>query len=136
MARNGYDSEQPNTIWQQYLRTNLGPGPAPSPTAAQNQAQIAAAVTDADCTLDTDLGGIYFAIQDSYERQLATANQQALTAAVREFKANYAKELSKLPALLRTTSATPDLPGAPGPPGQPGASGHPGQPGRPSPTRS
>ena len=137
MARNGYDSQQPNTIWQQYLRTNPGPGPAPgsspSPTAAQNQAQIAAAVTDADCTLDTDLGGIYFAIQGSYERQLATANQQALGVAVREFKANYAKELSKLPALLRTTSATPDLPGAPG---QPGASGHPGKPGRPSPARS
>ena len=80
MARNGYDSQQPNTIWQQYLRTNLGPGPipgsTPSPTAAQNQAQIAAAVTDTDCTLSADLGGIYFAIQTSYERQLATANQQ------------------------------------------------------------
>ena len=39
-----------------------------------------------------------------------TANQQALNAAVREFKANYAKELSRLPALLRTASATPNLP--------------------------
>jgi hypothetical protein len=133
MARNGYDSEQPNTIWQQYLRTNLGPGPPPSPTAAQNQAQIAAAVTDADCTLSTDLGGIYFAIQTSYERQLATANQLALGVAVREFKANFAKELSKLPALLRTTSATPELPG---PPGSSRAPGHRSQPSAPSPTRS
>lgn len=40
-----------------------------------------------------------------------TANQQALNAAVREFKANYAREIRKLPALLRTTSATPNLPG-------------------------
>ena len=68
-------------------------------------------MTDADCTLSTDLGGIYFAIQTSYEKQLVTANQQALNAAVREFKANYARELSKLPALLRTASATPSLPG-------------------------
>ena len=120
MARNGYDTVQANTIWQQY-----GGGPAqvpgsnsapaapqnPAPTAAQNKAQIAAAVTDADCTLSTDLGGIYFAIQASYEKQLVTANQQALNAAVREFKANYARELRKLPALLRTASATPNLNG-------------------------
>jgi hypothetical protein len=140
MARNGYDAVQPNTIWRQYLATRLGPpsssgsGPAasPSPSAAQNQAQIAAAVTDADCTLSTDLGGIYFAIQASYEKQFATANQQALDAAVREYKANYAKELSKLPALLSTTSATPDLPG----PGQPGSSGHPGQHSTPQATHS
>jgi hypothetical protein len=136
MARNGYDSQQPNTIWQQYLRP-LGSGPAPgstpSPTAAQNQAQIAAAVTDADCTLSTDLGGIYFAIQTSYERQLATANQQALGVAVREFKANFAKELSELPALLRTTSATAELPGGPGISRAPG---HRGQHGTPRPTRS
>ena len=134
MARNGYDSQQPNTIWQQYVNAILGPGPTPaSPTPAQGQSQIAAAVTDTDCTLDTDLGGIYFAIQDSYERQLATANQEALSVAVREFKANYAKELSKLPALLQTTSATPDLPGVPG---KPGAPGHRGQPSTPSPTGS
>ena len=120
MARNGYDTAQANTFWQQY-----GGGPAQIPgsnsapaapqnpglTASQNKAQIAAAVTDADCTLSTDLGGIYFAIQASYEKQFVTANQQALNAAVREFKANYAKELRKLPALLRTTSATPNLPG-------------------------
>jgi hypothetical protein len=126
MARNGYDSVQPDTVWQQQLAAigqRLAPGSSPGPaagsgpTAVQNQAQIAAAVTDADCTLSTDLGGIYFAIQASYEQQFVTANQQALNAAVREFKANYAKELSKLPALLRTTSATPELPGVPGQPG-------------------
>ena len=120
-------------VSEQYLRTNLGPGPTPSPTAAQNQAQIAAAVTDADCTLSTDLGGIYFAIQASYERQLATANQQALNVAVREYKANYAKELSKLPALLRTASATLELPG---PAGKPGAPRQPGHHSTPSPARS
>jgi hypothetical protein len=68
--------------------------------AAFNNAQFA-----------TSTVGIYFAIQTSYEKQLVTANQQALNAAVREFKASYARELSKLPALLRTTSATPSLPG-------------------------
>jgi hypothetical protein len=113
MARNGYDTVQPNTIWQQYVVRFLvpgsSPGSVPSPTAAQNKTQIAAAVTNADCTLSTDLGGIYFAIQASYEKQFVTANQQALNAAVREFKANYAKELRKLPALLRTASATPSL---------------------------
>jgi hypothetical protein len=112
MARNGYDTVQPGTIWQQYVVRFLAPGSSPSPTAAQNKTQIAAAVTDADCTLSTDLGGIYFAIQASYEKQFVTANQQALNAAVREFKANYAKELSKLPALLRSTSATLKLPGS------------------------
>ncbi len=117
MARNGYDGTTPNAIWNPYVNNFLpvpgptGAGPGSSPAAAQNRAQIAAAVTDADCTLSTDLGGIYFAIQTSYEKQLVTANQQALNAAVREFKANYARELSKLPALLRTASAIPNLPG-------------------------
>jgi hypothetical protein len=115
LAGNGYDGTTPDTIWAQYRTTIPGSGPTPgarpSPTAAQNETQIATAVTDADCTLSTDLGGIYFAIQASYEKQFVTANQQALNAAVREFKANYARELSKLPALLRTASATPSLPG-------------------------
>ena len=106
MARNGYDTAQPDTIWQQY---RPGPGQAPESAPAPDKAQISTAVTDADCTLSTDLGGIYFAIQASYEKQFVTANQQALNAAVREFKASYAKELRKLPALLRTTSATPKL---------------------------
>jgi hypothetical protein len=118
MARNGYSSPDADTLMLQELdtlglRATAGSAATPGsgPTAAQNKAQIAVAVTDADCTLSTDLGGIYFAVQASYEQQFVTANQQALNAAVQEFKANYAKELSKLPALLRTTSATPNLPG-------------------------
>jgi hypothetical protein len=102
----------------------------PGPTAAQNQAQIATAVTDADCTRSSDLAGIYFAIQASYEQQAIDANQQALGAAVREYQANYARELSDLPALLRTTSATLNLPGPAG------KAGRPGQRGTPGPTRS
>ena len=43
-------------------------------SAAANQAQIAAAVTDADCTDSTDLAGIYFAVQASYEQQIVNAN--------------------------------------------------------------
>jgi hypothetical protein len=131
MARNGYDSAQPGTIWQQYQTSQLpGQGtsaPSPAPSATPDRAQVAVAVTDANCTLSTDLGGIYFAIQASYERQFVTANQQALNAAVRQFKANYAKELSNLPALLRTTSASVNLPQGPGRPG------HPGKHSRPSP---
>ena len=48
-------------------------------SASARQAQIAAAVTDADCTQSSDLAGIYFAVQASYEQQLVNANQQALT---------------------------------------------------------
>src|ERR1700722_546062 len=112
MARNGYAAVQATTIWQQYLRVFLQPGVATAtPTSSQDKAQIAAAVTDADCTLSTDLGGIFFALQASYEQQLVNANQQSLNVAVREFKANYAKELDKLPSLLRTASAKLNLPG-------------------------
>ena len=130
MARNGYAAAEPDTLWQQQLDA-IGPqglpglAPETSPTAAQNQAQIAAAVTDAGCTGSTDLAGIYFAIQTSYEQQFVTANQQALNVAVRQFKAAYAKELSRLPALLQTASATPNLHG------KRGGRGRPGKPGRP-----
>jgi hypothetical protein len=129
MARNGYASVQPDTIWGQYQPSVVaGPGgsaPGPGPSPTPDRAQVAVAVTDANCTLSTDLGGIYFAIQASYERQSVTANQQALNAAVRQFKANYAKELSNLPALLRATSATLNLPEGPGRPGHPGKHSHP-----------
>ena len=143
MAQNGYTASDADTLALQELDalglraapgsgsgSGAGPGPGSGPTAAQNQAQIAAAVTDAGCTLSSDLAGIYFAVQASYEQQVIDANQQALGAAVREYKANYAKELRDLPALLRTASATLDLPG---PAGKPGA---PGRPGKPGPTRS
>ena len=69
------------------------------------------AVADADCTLSSDLGGIYFAVQANYEQQFVTANQQALGAGVRQYKAAFAKALKAMPALLQTTSATPNLPG-------------------------
>jgi hypothetical protein len=59
------------------------------------------AVTDADCTESTDLAGIYFAVQASYEQQLVDSNQQALNEAVAQYRAAYLKELSGLPRLLR-----------------------------------
>ena len=76
-------------------------------SAAANQAQIAAAVTDAGCTDSTDLAGIYFAVQANYEQQIVNANQQALTTAVQQYRAAYAKELNKLPGLLKTASVQP-----------------------------
>lgn len=63
------------------------------------------AVTDSNCTQSSDLAGIYFAVQASYEQQLVNANQQALNAAVEEFRADYQKELSELPKLLGTAKA-------------------------------
>jgi hypothetical protein len=140
MAKNGYTAPDADTLMLQELDAlglRVAPGsetPGSGPTAAQNEAQIATAVTDANCTLSADLAGIYFAVQGSYEQQFVTANQQALTAAVRQYKAAYAKELGKLPALLRTTSATPDLPDLPGPsrPGGPAHAAKP-SPGKPSP---
>ena len=140
MARNGYSSPDADTLMLQELDAlalRATPGSAASPgsgpTAAQDKAQIATAVTDADCTQSTDLAGIYFAVQASYEQQFVTANQQALNAAVRQYKADYAQELSKLPALLRTTSAVPYLPGGPVGPGEPG---HSGRRSKPNPTHS
>ena len=131
MARNGYSSSDADTLMLQTLtalglRGSLTPGSAVGPTAAQNRAQIATAVTDADCTQATDLAGIYFAVQASYEQQFVDANQQELNAEVRQYKAAFASELRGLPALLRTTSATPELPDGPGRPG------HAGKPSGPS----
>jgi hypothetical protein len=130
MARNGFSSPDPSSFWQQAL-TALGQMPAPgqntigppgAPTAAQNKAQIAMAVADASCTQSSDLAGIYFAVQANYEQQFVSANQQALNAAVRQYKAAFAHALKTLPALLRTASATPNLPG-PRPSGHHGANG-------------
>jgi hypothetical protein len=129
MATEGYRTSNANDFSEQ-AQVTLGlrppPGPAtgtftpPSqPTAAQNKAQIAMAVADAHCTLTSDLSGIYFAVQASYEKQFVTANQQALTAGVREYKAAFAKALKDMPALLRAASATPNVPGP--------AGGHPGK---------
>src|SRR5215470_1552082 len=127
MAKEGFSTPDPSSFWQQAL-TALGqrppPGGSPSgppapPTAAQNKQQIAMAVADANCTLSSDLAGIYFAVQANYEQQFVSANKQALDAGVREYKAAFAKELKALPALLQTTSATPNLIG----PARPGHHG-------------
>ena len=140
MAGNGFSSSDADTFSQQAL-TTLGLRPSPgqntvgppgAPTAAQNQAQIAMAVADANCTLSSDLAGIYFAVQASYEQQFVTANQQALNAGVREYKAAFAKALKTLPALLRTTSAAPNLLG----PSRPGDHGANGGTAKPSPGHS
>jgi len=111
MARNGYGFKQPENVFFTELQAMNGgkrgfsPGTPVSPAA--NQAQIAAAVTDAECTDSTDLAGIYFAVQASYEQQIVSANAPALTAAVQQYRAAYAKEVSKLPGLLKTASAQP-----------------------------
>jgi hypothetical protein len=125
MAKNGYTFGQPQAVWGQELRAMYGNGPITIGTqvsASAQQAQIAAAVTDADCTQSSDLAGIYFAVQASYEQQLVNANQQALTAAVKRYRAAYAKELAKLPALLRTAKAQP-FPGRAAPTGRASAAG-------------
>ena len=140
MAKNGFSSSDADTFSQQAevtlgLRPPSGQNqvsPPGAPTAAQNSAQIAMAVADANCTLSTDLAGIYFAVQANYEQQFVTANQQALNAGVREYKAAFAKALKTLPALLRTTSATPNLLG----PTRPGHHGGNGGTAKPSPSHS
>jgi hypothetical protein len=123
MAKQGFHSSDAMSFAQQ-VQVNLGQRPAPGqnttvlpsqPTAAQNKAQIAEAVADANCTLSSDLSGVYFAVQASYEKQFVSANQQALDAGVREYKAAFAKEVKDLPTLLQTTSAVPNLPGPPRP---------------------
>ncbi len=140
MARNGFSSPDAEAFWSQALNS-IGQGPGPgqnpsgppgAPTAAQNKTQIAMAVADADCTLSSDLAGIYFAVQANYEQQFVSANQQALNAGVREYKAAFAHALKALPALLRTASATPNLPGPP----RPGHHGGHGRTARPSPSHS
>jgi hypothetical protein len=111
MAHNGYSYRQPQAVFFQELRLVYGDRSsiniADPVSAAARQAQIATAVTDANCTQSADLAGIYFAVQASYEQQLVNANQQALTAAVQQYRAAYAKELAKLPALLKTAKAEP-----------------------------
>jgi hypothetical protein len=112
MAKNGYSFAQPGNVFFQEMQAMHGgvvngPVNADQVSSAANQAQIATAVTDAGCTQSTDLAGIYFAVQASYEQQLVTANQQALSTAVSQYRAAYTKELTKLAALLRTAKALP-----------------------------
>jgi hypothetical protein len=60
-------------------------------------------VTDADCTQSTDLAGIYFAVQASYEQQIVDLNQEQLNSAVDQYRAAYHKELGELSSLLAST---------------------------------
>jgi hypothetical protein len=109
MARNGYTYQQPQSVFFDQIQKMFGGKRQISLGAtvsnAANQAQIAAAVADATCTESADLAGIYFAVQASYEQQIVNANQQALNSAVQQYKAAYARELTKLPALLKTAKA-------------------------------
>jgi hypothetical protein len=124
MAKNGYSYPDPITAFHDEMQDIFNGGASgpvhinvggSSLTPAQNQAQIAMAVTDANCTQSTDLAGIYFAVQASYEQQIVNANQQALSAAVQQFRADYHQEVGKLPQLLKTAKAVPyQLPIRPG----------------------
>jgi hypothetical protein len=116
VAGNGYDFDKPQAMARQETLAAYGIGNGPGPkninpaaavSAAANQAQIAAAVADAGCTQSSDLAGIYFAVQASYEQQLVSANQQALSAAVGAYRAAYAKALKELSAMLRTAQVQP-----------------------------
>jgi hypothetical protein len=108
MSTNGYDDSNPATLTlneEHLLPSTLNTGS--SLTTAQNAAQVAVAEADAACTQSTDLAGIYFAVQASYEQQIVDANQQQLNTAVRQYRAAYAEELGKLRTLLATTPTTP-----------------------------
>jgi hypothetical protein len=109
MARNGYTYQQPQNVFFDQIQKMFGGKQqitfGATVSNAANQAQIAAAVTDATCTESADLAGIYFAVQASYEQQIVNANQVALNSAVQQYKAAYARELKKLPSLLKTAKA-------------------------------
>jgi hypothetical protein len=109
MARNGYSYRQPQDVFFDQIQKMFGGkrfiAAGATVSTVANQAQIAAAVTDANCTQSADLAGIYFAVQASYEQQIVNANAQALNSAVQQYQAAYAKELKKLPALLKTAKA-------------------------------
>jgi len=109
MARNGYSYQQPLNVFFDQIQKMFGGKRQINVSAtvsnAANQAQIAAAVTDANCTESADLAGLYFAVQATYEQQIVNANQQALSSAVQQYKAAYATELRKLPTLLKTAKA-------------------------------
>jgi hypothetical protein len=119
MKQNGYQSTDPQTVFIKALQSGglgglvvrVGSGGISSvapvqgggsgQSKADKEAQIALAVTDASCTQSSDLAGIYFAVQASYSQQLADLNQQALNAAVIDYRSAYQKELAKLPQLLK-----------------------------------
>jgi|ERR1022692_10510 hypothetical protein len=116
MAADGYHYGTPTELLNSAMiiirgasvtkQTAAGTITAPSLTAAQKAAQIAQAEADAACTQSTDLAGIFFAVQASYEQQVVDANQPQLTKAVQQYRAAYQKELGKLQTLLTTTPTT------------------------------
>lgn len=111
MARNGYNYATPQAAASAQMSAisggtvNISQNNTISPSV--NSGQVAAAVSDANCTSSTDLAGIYFAVEASYDQQVVSANQTALNTGVQEFRSAYAKEISELPHLLATTKATP-----------------------------
>jgi hypothetical protein len=117
MTKSGYHVTDPQSAANNEMvqATSGTPGPRgkgviignTSVSSAENEAQTAMAVTDANCTQSADLAGIYFAVQASYEQQIVSANQQALASAVQQFRADYRKEVSELPNLLKTAKAQP-----------------------------
>lgn len=111
MARNGYHVTDPQSAGRNEMSSVVGGKGAVNAgqriSSSANEAQIAMAVTDSDCTRSSDLAGIYFAVQASFEQQIVSANQQALATAVQQYRAAYAGELKKLPSLLKTTRAQP-----------------------------
>jgi len=110
MKRNGYDYASPlaavNAQMTALYGNSTGITANQTISSAANAAQIAAAVTDSDCTQSSDLAGIYFAAEASYEQQVMNANQTALAAAVSRFRTDYEREVSQLPSLLATTKAS------------------------------
>lgn len=129
MATNGYDYATPSAAFQDAIQKYIGAKQAGSgggnwvqSTPTENSAQIALAVTDAQCTQTSDLGGIYFAVLSSYEKQIVDLNLTRLTAAVQDYRTGYQKAVSAMDALLSAASARPG-PGGPGlAGGSPGAS--------------
>jgi hypothetical protein len=112
MSRNGFSYTDPGAVFRaamqdMYGNVHGGISPDTPVSDAANHAQLAMASADANCTQSTDLAGIYFAVQTSYEEQLVNANQQALTAAVHRYRTAYEKELRDLTKLLRTAKAIP-----------------------------
>jgi hypothetical protein len=116
MVKNGYDSPDPMTAFRKELfAINGGSGgihitPGSIQDLQKNKAQVAMAVADADCTQSTDLAGIYFAVQTSYEQQIVNLNQQQLNSAVQQYRAAYQKEVAKLSSLLPTAPTQPPAP--------------------------
>ncbi len=112
MTRNGFSFGSPQEVFHYEIRAIFGTGgiqigSLDSVSSAARQAQIAVAVADSACTDSADLAGIYFAVQASYEQQLVSANQQALTDMVRRYRAAYARVLRRLPGLLGPAKASP-----------------------------